>query len=62
MSNVVCHEGECDSNVTKEKRAVMTIDNKILLIGGYVLFALALGALTWFGASAGYYPDLSVLQ
>ncbi len=54
MANTHCHNGCCES--TGKGNNNTEISNKVL-IGGYVLFMIALAAIAWYGTSTGIYID-----
>jgi len=57
MANVICSEEYCKSILNKEDKLGMTFAQKASFVSAYIVFAVALGALVWYGA--GYYPVLS---
>jgi hypothetical protein len=57
MTNAVCHDGYCESTLNREDSSKMAFGVKAMIIGGYVLLAVALGALLWYESSIGIYID-----
>lgn len=58
MANVICSDEYCESTLNKEDNSKLTFVEKATIVSGYVVIAVALGALSWYGA--GYYPVLSI--
>jgi hypothetical protein len=56
MTNTYCHEGYCEPTLNREDSHKLTLGDKAL-IGGYVLVAVVVSALVWYGASQGIYVD-----
>ncbi len=61
MANTVCHDGYCEPTLNKENNQTTIFGENTLVIGGYALFAIALGALLWYEASIGIYIDSSLI-
>lgn len=57
MAKTVCHDGCCEPTLNREDNSKMTFGEKAIIIGGYVVLVVALGALSWYGA--GYYPVIT---
>jgi hypothetical protein len=63
MANLIGHDDVyCEPTLNKEDSPKMTFGEKTIIVGGYVLLVMALGAFLWYGAFMGYYPDPSILQ
>jgi len=63
MANLIGHDDVyCEPTLNKEDSLKMTVGEKIIIVGVYILLMVSLGALSWYGASMGYYPDLSLIQ
>ena len=62
MANAICHNGYCEPMLDREENSGMTFGEKTTIVGGYVLFVIAVGVVLWYAASAGYYPDVSLLS
>ena len=62
MASAICHNGYCETILDREENSKMTFGEKTTIISGYVLFVVALGVALWYGASAGYYPDVILLS
>ena len=60
MANTICHDGYCEPALNRKDSSEMAFGFKAMIIGGYVLFAIALGAFSWYGA--GYYPVITSLS
>ena len=58
MANTYCHDGYCEPIAKGSPNA--EVSNKVI-IGGYVLFTIALAALVWYEASIGIYIDTSLI-
>lgn len=58
MANVICSDEYCESTLNKEGNSKLTLGQKAVIVSGYVVFAVVLGVLSWYGA--GYYPVLSL--
>lgn len=58
MAKTYCHEGYCEPTQIAESNE----DNNIAVIGGYILFVVALTTILWYGASVGIYPDLTIMS
>ena len=58
MANTYCHDGY--SEPTDKESNNVEISNKVIF-GGYVLYAIILTAIVWYGASIGFYPDITSL-
>jgi len=54
MANTYCHDGYCEP--TGKESPNTEISNKVI-IGGYVLFVIALTVIVWYGVSIGIYVD-----
>ncbi|SFL42012.1 hypothetical protein [Pelosinus propionicus] len=59
MANAYCHNRYCESTKKEELNESM---NKKILIGGYLLFLVALTAIVLYGASIGVYIDPTTLS
>jgi hypothetical protein len=62
MSNTICHDGYCEPALNREASLKTTIGEKAIIVGVYLLLVAASGALLWYGASMGYYPDPALLN
>lgn len=62
MASAVCRDVYCDSTIKKINSSNMNVADKLLIVGGYAVVMLVFGVLMFYGVSAGYYPDLSILQ
>lgn len=60
MANSICQY--CESTLNREKSSNITVGEKAMLVGGSVLFAIALGAFILYEASQGIYVDLNSLS
>lgn len=58
MANVICSDEYCESTLNKEDNSKLTPVQQAVIVSGYVVIAVVLGALSWYGA--GYYPVLSL--
>lgn len=59
MANTYCHDEYCEP--TGSESTKKEISNKVI-IGGYILFVIALGAIMWYEASIGIYIDPASLN
>lgn len=59
MANAYCHNGYCEP--TGKKSTNTEISDKVV-IGGYILFVIALAALVLYEASLGIYIDPASLS
>jgi hypothetical protein len=59
MANTYCHDEYCEP--TAKENTNMEISNKVI-IGGYILFMIALSAIIWYGISIGVYVDPASLS
>ena len=59
MENLHCHNGYCEPIIETTE---ITVTEKFLMVGGYLLLVAFLGALTYYGVSMGYYPDLTAFN
>ncbi|AIF51647.1 hypothetical protein [Pelosinus sp. UFO1] len=50
MANTYCHNGYCEP--TGKESTNTEISDKVI-IGGYILFLIALTAIVWYGSSIG---------
>ena len=57
MANAICNDEYCESTLNRENDQTTIFGDKTLLIGGYALVAIALGALLWYESSIGIYID-----
>ena len=58
VENVYCHDGCCED--TGKHKPNTESGNKVI-IGGYILFVIVLGALVWYENSIGIYIDVSLI-
>ncbi|AJQ29911.1 hypothetical protein [Pelosinus fermentans] len=58
MANTCCHDGYCET--TRKEDPNESFDKKVI-IGGYILFLLALTAIVLYGVSIGVYIDPATL-
>lgn len=57
MAKTYCHEGYCESSYIENPY----MDNNYkMMVGGYLLFAVALTVLVWYGVSIGIYPEITL--
>ena len=59
MANTYCHEEYCE---TTEKESKNTEISDKVIIGGYALVMIALGAVILYGVSMGFYIDPAYLN
>ncbi|MBP2658899.1 MAG: hypothetical protein H6Q69_1931 [Firmicutes bacterium] len=57
MANSYCHDGYCE---TRKEDPNESFDKKVV-IGGYILFLIALTAIVLYGVSIGIYIDPAAL-
>ncbi|MBU2702279.1 hypothetical protein Ga0466249_003406 [Sporomusaceae bacterium BoRhaA] len=63
MANLIGHDDVYrEPTLNKEDNIKTTFGEKIIIVAVYLLLMVSLGALSWYGASMGYYPDLSLIQ
>lgn len=62
MANAICNDEYCNPTLNREVDQTTIFGDKTLIIGGYALFAIALGALLWYEASIGIYIDSAMLS
>lgn len=55
MANTVCHEGYCESPLTRGNNSKISLGD-MAVIGGIVLTMIAFSAVLWYGTAAGFYP------
>jgi hypothetical protein len=62
MANAICNGEYCESTLNRENAQTTILGNETLLIGGYALLAIALGALLWYEVTIGIYLDPAFLS
>lgn len=62
MASTVCHDEYCEPTLTRKDSFEMTLGDKMIVTGGFLLVAIALGALLWYEASIGIYIDPASLS
>ncbi len=61
MANAICDDGYCEPTLNREDSSEMAFGEKMMITGGFVLIAIALGALLWYESSVGIYIDPAIL-
>ncbi len=57
MANAICHDEYCEPTRNNKESYNMDFNNKMMIIGGFLLIAIVIGTSLWYGVSQGVYVD-----
>jgi hypothetical protein len=58
IAHVICNDECVESTLNREENQAMTVSNKAVIVGGFILFFVVLSAVVLYGASQEVYVDV----